>query len=220
MNKPTPEQTQYWASESFPAWSATVTLLDGLSYESFRETVNQTATQQQHRYTGLITRESDGSVTSFTHTLYPRRKYPMPALGECADGMAKLAESLGVPVEANSVQEGFYRAPIGLYVGQQDVYETAPEHSIESVQAKIALRGMRSVVAAADVFTVRFTKDGVDNYTEPVAVVNGPLSEVGKICMLAVDLGQERFTLEQSPVYEQPTVQMIETIHCQEPEWR
>jgi hypothetical protein len=222
MSKFRSGQETYWLSDAFPAWSATVTFPeDGITYEEFRQRVNRTAEAEQHRYTGLITyNPTTDQVASFTRTLYPRKKYPVPPVEECATGMTKLGEALGVLVKPDRMYANTYRAPLGLYVGQQDAYERAPDHTVDSIQEELAAKGLGSIVTTANVFTVRFTGNGVENYTEPVAVAIGPLAEINDICDLAVDLGQERFTLEQFSIGSLPTVQMVETVHCQEPEWR
>lgn len=222
MTKSIPNEKAYWSSDVFPAWSATLTFPENrIAYEKFRQNVNCTAQTERHRYTGLITLDpATNQVTSFTRTLYPRKKYPVPQVDECAIGMTKLGEAFGVLVEPDNMPTNTYRAPLGLYVGQQDTYERAPDHTIDSVQDMLATKGLGSIVTAANVFTVRFGESGVENYTEPVAVTTGPLAEIDDICDLAVELGQERFTLERFPLGSPPTVQMIETIHCQEPEWR
>lgn len=222
MTKYRPNQEAYWSSETFPAWSATLTFPeDGIDYEEFRQKVNRTAQTEQHRYTGLITLGPVANqVTSFTRTLYPRKKYPVPQVDECAIGIAKLGEVFGVIAEPDSMPENTYRAPLGLYVGQQDTYERTPDHAIGNIRNMLAAKGLGSIVTAANVFTVRFGESGIANYTEPVVVAMGPLTEINDICDLAVELGQERFTLEHFPLGSPPTVQMIETIHCREPEWR
>lgn len=222
MSKFRPDQETYWSSDAFPAWSATLAFPeDGIAYEEFRQKVNHTAQAEQHRYTGLITHNpTTDQVALFTRTLYPRKKYPVPPVDECAIGMTKLGEAFGSLVESDNMPTNTYRAPLGLYVGQQDTYERVPDHTVDSIQERLAAKGLGSMVTAANVFTVRFTENGVENYTEPVAVTTGPLAEIKDICDLAVELGQERFSLERFPLGSPPTVQMIETIHCQEAEWR
>jgi|GEM_PF-1514992 len=214
-------QEQYWGSEVFPAWSAKLTFSEGIPYEQFRQTVNTAAEAQKHRYTGLITRDpATGYVTSFTRTIYPRKKYSVTQSEDCAAGMARLAESFGATVEDDSVAPDSFRMPLGLYIGQDDdSYDRPHDHNVAGIQRTLASRGLLSTATQAEVFTVRFTENGTANYIEPVAIVIGPTYEVSAACDLAVELGQERFTLEQFPMHAAPQVQMIETIHCREPEW-
>ncbi len=219
--RPSPQE-QYWESEVFPAWSAKLTFSPGsMPYEQFRQTVNTTAEAQRHRYTGLITRDpAIGYVTSFTRTIYPRKKYPVTRPEDCAAGMARLAESFGTAVEDDNVAPDSYRIPIGLYIGQDDdSYDRPPDHNVVDIQHTLASRGLLSTATLAEVFTVRFTENGTANYIEPVAVIIGPTHEASAVCDLAVELGQERFTLEQFPLHTAPQVQMVETTHCREPEW-
>ncbi|HEX9153831.1 MAG TPA: hypothetical protein VF809_03355 [Candidatus Saccharimonadales bacterium] len=101
-----PPERAYWGSEEFPAWSARLTFPEGgMPDDQFRRTINATAEAFGHRYTGFVTRDPDTSnITSFTRTIYPRKKYPVTNPEDCAEGMARLAESFGVSVEADNVQ--------------------------------------------------------------------------------------------------------------------
>lgn len=212
---------QFWGSEPSAAWSASIAFPEGgIPRSQFEETMVAAAEELDHRYTGFITLDpSTGNVTSFTRTIYPRRKYPVTPPEECAEGLSQLATAFGTVVVPDVHQSDSFRAVLGLQIGQQDTYNTPPAYAVDDVQAHLLDRTQGSSATLAEVFTVRFSESGTTTYTEPVAVVTGPIADMRDVCLLGVDLGQERFTLERYDDGHAPVVQMIETVHCQEPEF-
>lgn len=192
-------------TEAVELWSARLDLQ--LSYAEFEQTVIETAQKSGQRYTGFITKDEQGNVTSFTRTRYPRRKYGVATLTECHDGMVVLAAELGSILQPDPHQSGF-RIVLGLLEGYDG---KAPTHSADEVRQ--ALPGAK--VTPAEVFAVRHTEEGTSVYTEPVAIVAGPNDLLGDVYLLADSLRQERFTIED---FDRGIAYVVETRFCTEPD--
>lgn len=67
---------RYREVEPVALWSARIALR--LPYPEFEHIVSRIAQQEGQRYTGFITQDTDGTVTSFTRTRYPRKKTGLP----------------------------------------------------------------------------------------------------------------------------------------------
>jgi hypothetical protein len=213
---------QFWGSERYPAWGARLRFgNEGISFEEFSATVLAIAERTSHRYTGFITRdETTGNVTSFTRTIAPRRKHGTPTPEECARSMYRLADAFRLPLEADPVDADSFRTLMGLHIGQKDSYDGPPDYAVDEVQAMLAARGLSSTATAAEVFTIRFGEGNTATpRLEAVADLRGPLQELDDIAELGTHMGQERFAFERFYGTTRRTVQMIESIHCQEREF-
>jgi hypothetical protein len=201
----------------------------GIPFDTFKRVVIKTADRLQHRYTGFLTYSTTGNVVSFTHTVYPRKKYANNSnrlevmdMHKGIDGMTTLAQAFDgskniARLALDNLQPGHYRSLFGLYIGQQDSYDGPPDHNIASIQARTNSSDMSSAVAPVEIFTVRFGSP-TTTYSEPAARILGPVEDLSKVCMLGVALEQERFTIERAYA-SHTTVQMAETAHCKEPEF-
>lgn len=207
---------EYWKSPAIPAWSKRLELTP-LPYQAFVDQIIAAADTTKHRYTGFIQLDNNGNVISYTGTTYPRKKYSMPSIEERQAGLHYLAEQLDTTPSPDIQPDGTIRVVIGLYAGQQDHYNTPPDFNPGDIEQALP---QGSTVTPAQVFTIRFDDQGsISTYTEPVAVVTAPIQNSGDICKLGVALQQERFTLETFSNGDHD-VAMVETVHCQEPEYR
>lgn len=202
---PIEQAPRFRETEPVGLWSARMDLK--LPYIEFEQTVNRVAQTSGQRYTGFITRDDDGNVTSFTRTRYPRKKYGVSSIVECQEGMVALAAELDTNPRPSLQQSGF-RVVLGLVEGYDD---TAPTHSIDEVREE--LPGAK--VTPAEVFAVRHTQDGTSVYTEPVAIIEAPLDMVSEVYSLGDRLKQERFTIED---FESGIAYVVETRFCTEPD--
>ena len=192
-------------TEPTPLWSRVITC--DLSPAEFTERTIQCAQEIEQGFTGFTTSEN-GRITSFTRTLYPRKKYGTPSVEECANGVDILADRLGGTVQPDPQTQGV-RVVMGLYKG----YST---DIIPGAVDTIARRLPNANLGNADVFTVRLNEGGASTYTEPAAVIQTSTANVPTICHLAYELHQERFAIES---FDDATTSMIETSHCTGPDY-
>lgn len=192
-------------TESTQLWSRVITC--DLSPAEFKEKTVQCARDIGQGFTGFTTSEN-GRITSFTRTLYPRKKYGTPTVEECVSGVDVLAGQLNGTVQPDPQTSGI-RVVMGLYEG----YST---NIIPGAVDAIAGRLPDANLSQADVFTVRLDKDGASTYTEPAVVIRTKETDTLEVCRLAYTLHQERFALEN---FGQRTASMVETSHCTSPDY-
>ncbi len=192
-------------TEPIKLWSACIGLF--LPYKNFETTVSSIARTNSQRYTGFITKDSEGNVTSFTRTRYPRRKYGVASIEECEAGMRALAATFNTATEPDPQTSGF-RVVLGLKEGYDD---EAPIHTLEEIKRELI--GLNAT--PAEVFAVRWSDEGVSVYTEPVAIVEGTLNLVDRVYAAADTFKQERFTVEN---FDQGLAYVVETRFCTEPD--
>lgn len=195
----------YRETEPIALWSGLIRM--NINPRAFEQTVCRAAAVNEQRYTGYITKDENGNVTSFTRTRYPRKKYGVSSIDECMSGMVSLASNLGTELLPDPRRNGF-RVVFGLVEG----YETdAPIHSIEEVQSALS----DCAVSPAEVFVVWPSDDKTPIYREPVAIIDGHLESIKKVYDLADKMKQERITIED---FEHGVAYVVETRHCTEPD--
>lgn len=194
-------------TEPTPLWSRTITC--DLSPSEFRERIVRCAQAINQGFTGFTTMNENGRVTSYTRTLYPRKKYKTPTVEECEAGFEILTQALGGEVQTSSPTQGV-RVVMGLYKGYSE--EIIPG-AMEKIQSQFPKGNVRS----AEVFTVRLEDDGsTSTYEEPAAAILANATDIQTVCTLANDLDQERFALEN---FDTQQASMIETPHCTGPDY-
>ncbi|TAL14385.1 hypothetical protein EPN95_03255 [Patescibacteria group bacterium] len=192
-------------SEPVELWSTSIAL--SVPYAEFERVVSQAAKADGQRYTGFITKDAGGNVTSFTRTRYPRQKYGIASIEACENGMIALAAKLGSAMRPDKQKDGF-RVVLGLREGYDD---NAPVHLTDEIQT--ALPG--ATVSSAEIFALRHTQGGPSLYTEPAAVITGPAQMIDEVYYLADTLLQERFAVED---FDLGVARMIEPRFCTEPD--
>ena len=202
--EPSNQEPHFRETEPVALWSARIALQ--LPYTEFEQTVSRAAQKNGQRYTGFITKDG-GTVTSFTRTRYPRKKYGVASIEECQEGMAALADEFGSTLQPEPQQGGF-RVVLGLQEGYDN---QAPIHSVDEVQHELPT----AKITPAEVFAVRHTEDGTSVYTEPVAVIEAPIELIGDVYGIGDRFRQERFTIED---FEQGIAYVVETRFCTEPD--
>lgn len=203
-----PEDNSFKASfretEPISLWSARLGLK--LPYADFERTIRRVAAYNNQRYTGFIAKDIDGDVTSFTGTRYPRKKYGVATIDECRAGMLELANSFGSELQRD--QATGFRVVMGLIEGYDN---EAAIHTVEEVQRDL----LSARVSSAEVFAIRLQGGAVSVYTEPVAVIEGPLNLIKDVYLLGDRLRQERFTIED---FDDQVSYVVETRFCTEPD--
>lgn len=204
--------------EPIPQWSSRMAL--DLPYSDFIRTALLTAAKIRHRYTGTLSRDAIGNVTSFTHTRFRRNKYgPPPEIGDCEAGMSRLAAELGSVAAREAYPSGTTRIVLGLYEGQHvtgaRTEPDGPDYSVEEVASRL---GDGFAVSPAEVFSVRLAPDGsASHYAEELAEVVFPTGEKQRVYLLGDAMKQERFSVEDF-AEPQGWSYMVETRWCQEPD--
>jgi hypothetical protein len=192
-------------TKAIALWSAHLTL--EVPYADFKKTTVQAAQSNGQGYSGFITEDNRGHVTSFTRTRYPRIKYGIVSIQECEEGMQVLASDFGSTLELDK-QHDDIRVVMGLKEGYD---ERAPTHDVDEVCLELSA----AEVFPAEVFAVRHTNVGTSVYTEPVAVIKAPAECMPDVYMLGDRLKQERFTIED---FGRGISYAVETRFCTEPD--
>lgn len=190
--------------EPITLWSSRLALQ--VPYSEFKDTLIRVAQNTKQRYTGFITKNEEGGVTSFTRARYPRRKYGVSSIAECETGMKALTTKFGAIIQPDPTQG--IRVVLGLLEG----YDTnAATHTIE--EARQALPGVQ--ILPAEVLAIRLTDERPSIYTEPVAVIDASTDDLDAIYKLGDSFRQERFTVEN---FENKSAYVVETRFCTEPD--
>lgn len=200
------ELLRFRETEPVDIWSARLKL--HIPYSEFEQAVRSVASRNGQRYTGFVTKDDGGHVTSFTRTRYPRRMYGVASIHECQKGMTELGRELNSEVEADPIAEGF-RVVLGLIEGYDP---SSPVHSVDEILNELPLA---TRVTPAEVFATRNTGDSVSVYTEPVAVIEAPIDLIEDIYRVGDMFRQERFTIED---FERGVAYVVETRFCTEPD--
>jgi len=166
------------------------------------------AEEKQQRYTGFIAMSGDHTVHSFTRTRYPRRKYGIPTIADCEDGMQALATALKTKVEADPQHEDF-RVVLGLREGYNP---HNPRHSLAEV---IKILGSSYHIEGTSIFAALTTPVGSNFNHEPAVIIRGAMSDILPVFDLAERFSQERFTVE---VFNAGLAYVVETGHCTDPD--
>ncbi len=193
--------------ETQPAdlWSARLTLR--LPYADFKHITSRTAQNNGQSYTGFITKDDNGNVTSFTRTRYPRKKYGIASIEACQAGMVTLANELNAIMKPDPQTKDF-RVALGLFEGYGD---QNPQHSPNEVQQLLPWAS----ILPAEIFALRFHEETTSIYSEPVAIISGPSDRVAQMYSVAENLKQERFTVED---FDKRLAYVVETRFCKEPD--
>lgn len=199
------ESPTFREMEPIELWSAKLTFT--MPYADFEQKVSTIAQRVGQGFTGFISTDDDGNVTSFTSTRYPRKKYGIASLEDCQLKTSALSEELGATLQVEEHNDSI-RVVLGLLEGYDS---EAPTHDVDEIHQELS----EARVTPAQVFAVRLNEDGTSVYTEPVAVIETSAHSLNNIYQLADRFKQERFTVED---FNNQTAHVVETRYCSEPD--
>ena len=192
-------------------WSGFVYIKD-ISQEEFKNRLIDLSNKLGFRFSGwLVFNNRNNKNTDFYYFLdrHPQRKKygPIKSVDEYRDVLGKLAQTVNSEAFTESYEGNQFRVLLGLRKGYDPSSE---DYSIEDdVKSRL---GEDFTFEEAEIFS---TIPGRPPYTENAVLITGDLSRTDEVYLLAEELQQERFTIEELG---NGITYTVETKHCTEPE--
>ena len=193
-------------------WSGFILVKD-IPKEEFKNIVIGLSNELGFRFSGwILFNNPKNDNTDFYYFLsrHQRTKYGLvKSKEEYEEAFGKLALAVNSKpfVESHEGKDNQFRILFGLREGYDT---TSKNYSIEDdVQKKL---GEGFTFQKAEIFS---TRSGNSHYTEEAILITGYLSKVNKVYLLAEELKQERFTVED---LQNGVTYTVETKYCKEPE--
>jgi len=187
-------------------WSASISL-DGVSQREFDCALNYVILCTGQNFLGFIDRERNMYIRS----RYPRKKYGIPSIEECRESMSLLGNVLHKTVTEKKERDKLcFRIVLGLVEGYG---EQNTCHSIDLVRNSLP---SSLNIRKGKIYSAGFLYNSdYAVYKEPAAIIEGPCDAIMSVYRLAVELNQERFTVDEFFSFVSFTV---ETRHCRHPD--
>ena len=192
-------------------WSGFVYVKD-IPQEEFKNRLIGLSNELGFRFSGwFVFNNPNNKNTDFYYFLdrHPQRKKygPTKSIEEYKDALVKLAQAVNSESFTESYEGNQFRVLLGLRKG----YDlNSEDYSIEDDVKSRLKEGF--TFEEAEIFS---TVPDRPPYTENAVLITGDLSRIDEVYLLAEELQQERFTIEELG---NRTTYTVETKHCTEPD--